>query len=299
MSLLATLTANRPVRDQARELRALVARRAICTRDASPDSIRTCRSLAVVSGKGGVGKSVLALNLAIALARRGASVCLLDASSSVGHLGLLCGQNGYWNLSHVAAGSRCLDDIVLDGPCGVRMIPGASNLIGGLHSRPAMLRELVNLECEHDWLIVDTAGGTPRGASPFAQAADRVVIVTTPEPTAVAEAYATLKSLAAADGPVASVLVNQADSEHQALEILDRLRHTARTFLRTDLDRAGFVPHDPSICQSVYARQPLVDVDASCPAQQAIERLAERFHCCVTSHDPSSYMERLRVAAAT
>lgn len=278
--------------DQARELRALVAQRAALTGDLSCET-RTCRSLAVVSGKGGVGKSVIALNLAVALARRGDSVCLVDASPSIGHLELLCGLNGYWNLSHVAAGSRCLEDVVLEGPCGLRIVPGASCLLGETDSHAGLLRELTDLERDHDWLIIDTAGGQPRLASPFARAADRVLIVTTPEPTSIAEAYATLKGLSATDGPLVSALVNRADSEQQALQILERLRHAGRSFLRTDLDRAGFIPSDPAVWQSVSARRPLVDINPACPAQQALEGLAERLSRTVTTRDEACYFQRL------
>lgn len=278
--------------DQARELRALVTQRAARVSDLSCET-RTCRSLAVVSGKGGVGKSVIALNLAVALARRGDSVCLVDASSSLGHLELLCGQNGYWNLSHVAAGSRCLEDVVLDGPHGMHLVPGASCLLDETDSLAGLRRELTDLERDHDWLIIDTAGGPPRLASPFAHAADRALIVTTPEPTSIAEAYATLKGLSAAAGPLASALVNRADSEQQALQILERLRHAGRSFLRTDLDRAGFIPNDPAVWQSVASRCPLVDIEPTCPAQQALGRLAERLARTVTTRDETCYFQRL------
>ena len=277
--------------DQARELRILVAQRAALTSDLPRDA-RTCRSLAIVSGKGGVGKSVIALNLAVALARRGDSVCLVDASSSLGHLELLCGQNGYWNLSHVAAGSRCLEDVVLDGPCGVQIIPGASCLLGETDSHAGLLRKLTELEQDHDWLIIDAV------ASPFARAVDLALIVTTPEPTAIAEAYATLKGLSATDGPLVSALVNRADSEHQALQVLERLRHAGRSFLRTDLDRAGFIPNDSAVWQSVSARRPLVEVEPNCPAQQALDRLAERLSRTVTARCETGYFQRLKQTQA-
>ncbi len=291
-----TLEATHHHADQARELRALVAQRAARVSNL-PCETRTCRSLAVVSGKGGVGKSVIALNLAVALARRGASVCLVDGSPGIGHLELLCGRNGYWNLSHVAAGSRCLEDIVLAGPHGLRIVPGASCLLDQIESSDGWRRELADLEREHDWLIIDTAGGAPRLASPFVRAADRTLIVTTPEPTSIAEAYATLKGLSAAEGPLASVLVNRADSEQQALQILERLRRAARSFLRTDLDRVGFVPNDPAVWQSVSARRPLVDIEPACSAQRALERLAERLARTVTTRDETGYFQRLMPAA--
>lgn len=286
MPLLAT---TRRYADQACELRALVAQHAT-----QSHGTRTCRSMAIASGKGGVGKSVIALNLAVALARRGDSVCLVDASSSVGHLELLCGHNAYWNLSHVAAGSRCLNDVVFDGPCGVRIVSGASCLLGETDSRAGLLRALTDLEHNHDWLILDTAGGQPQLVSPFVQAADRALIVTTPEPTAIVEAYATLKGLSAAAGPLVAAVVNRADSEQQALEILTRLCRAGRSFLRTDLTRVGFIPNDPAVWQSVASRCPLVLSEPSGPAQLAFTGLAERLARTVSSRGETGYFQRLQ-----
>ena len=121
-----------------------------------------------------------------------------------------------------------------------------------------------------------------------------MILVTTPEPTAIAEAYSTLKGLSASDGPLASALVNRADSEQQALQILERLRHSGRSFLRTDLDRAGFVPNDLAVWQSVSVRRPLVDVEPRCPAQLAVEGLAERLARTIARHDETDYFRRLK-----
>jgi len=291
------LEANHRHFDQAHELRALVAQRSARGSDL-PRETRTCRSLAVVSGKGGVGKSVIALNMAVALARRGESVCLIDASPGIGHLGFLCGRNGYWNLSHVAAGSRSLEDVVLDGPHGLRIVPGASCLLTDADSRAELLRELTVLERSHDWLIIDTASAEPLCSSPFARAADRVLIVTTPEPTSIAEAYAALKGLSAANDPLVSALVNRADSEQQALQILERLRHAGRSFLRTDLDRAGYIPNDPALWQSVSARRPLLDVEPECPAQLAVGGIVERLARTITRRGETDYFRRLKTPLA-
>jgi len=286
--------------DQARELRALVAQRA--AREATrPSAPPTCRSLAVVSGKGGVGKSVIALNLAVSLARRGDSVCLIDASPSLGHLELLCGCNGYWNLTHVATGSRRLAEVILDGPHGVHLVSGASCLGSEFDTSADLFHDLCELERTHDWLIFDTAAGEPRLTNRLARVSDRVLIVATPETTAIAEAYAALKGLSASYGPVASVIVNRADSEQQARPILERLRHAAKSLLHTDLDRAGFIPDDSAVAKSVLMRQPLADVAPMCSAQQAIDGLAERLARTVATQTESSCFARLMrqsVAAA-
>src|SRR5690606_28127181 len=105
--------------DQAKALRGLMERRLV-TDDAPALPPRTALTVAVTSGKGGVGKSNIALNLAVALAKANHSVCLLDANLGLGNLDLLCGLNGYWNLSHVLSGARTLQEVVLQGPCGIQ-----------------------------------------------------------------------------------------------------------------------------------------------------------------------------------
>ena len=291
--LMTTATLEHPRHDQARELRSLVAQRALRASDSSR-RVRTCRVIALASGKGGVGKSVIAINLAVALAQSGQSVCLLDACAGVGQLELLCGRNGYWNLTHVAAGSRRLADITHAGPSGVSMVSGASCLLEANVASRNLLPQLTDLEQRHDWLIVDTSSGPSRGSSPFIRAADRVLIVTTPEPTAIAEAYSTAKSLTSAEGLVVSALVNRAHSADQATEILRRLRHAARSFLRADLDEAGFIPEDIVVQDAVAARRPLSECDPMCQAQRAIGRLAERLARATEARSEVGYFERLR-----
>ena len=285
-------TLERRPSDQARELRSLVAQRAARASGLSR-AARTCRVIAVASGKGGVGKSVIAINLAMALARQGNSVCLLDASSGVGHLELLCGRNAYWNLSHVVAGSRRLEDITHEGPLGVHVVSGASCLLDTNDSSMSLLPQLNALEQNHDWLIVDTSSGPSRWNVPFLRAADRVLIVTTPEPTAIAEAYSAVKSLSNTEGLVISALVNRASSAEQASEILGRLRGAARSFLRADLDPAGGIPEDVAVQESVAARQPLAQFEPTCAAQHALEQLAERMARAVEVRNEAGYFERL------
>ncbi|MBM4076515.1 MAG: MinD/ParA family protein, partial [Planctomycetes bacterium] len=153
--------------NQARQLRAMFEKRQFANsvsidysaaRNCSaPAEKRFARSVLVSSGKAGVGKSVLALNLAIAMARRGESVCLIDASSSVGHVQLMCGQTGYWNLTHAMSGIRDLNEIVMQGPCGIRLISGVLRRMNNEFSQKQLVPKLSELERQMDWLIVDTS----------------------------------------------------------------------------------------------------------------------------------------------
>jgi flagellar biosynthesis protein FlhG len=296
MTVLTASDDDRLVGDQARELRALVTRRSARGEHSPSNGSRRCRSLAVLSGKGGVGKSVLALNVAIALAHRGDSVCLWDASPGLGNLSLLCGQNGYWNLAHVFAGSRTLNEIILQGPCGIQLVPGASHLLESTAYDARIARSLDELESRFDWLVVDTGNSASQVSRQFARSADCALLVTTPEPTAVAETYAAIKMLAANDGCLLSLVVNQSDSELQAGQVLDRLHQATRTFLRCDVGLAGFIPRDAAVVRSVAARQSLMAVRPGGSAQLAFERLAERLRRTVAAPRESGFSERLRAS---
>jgi flagellar biosynthesis protein FlhG len=256
-----------------------------------------CRTLAVVSGKGGVGKSVVALNLAVSLAQQGRSVCLLDANLGLGSLDLMCGLNGYWNLSHVISGARQLDDVILHGPEGISLIPGVSGITELADCPPAaqqkLLEQLTELEHRHDVLIIDTGSGIHRLARQFALAADQLAVVTTPEPTSITDAYATIKTLCAS-GLDLGIVVNLAESGELAQKIGDRLKQTARMFLQTDVDLLGCIPRDAAVPQSIVSRQPLVTFMPSSNAARALNRLATR---CASSHvdrtTSESYFARL------
>lgn len=265
--------------DQATLLRGLMERQP-APAGTTGNPARRASTISVTSGKGGVGKSCLALNLAIAVRRLGHSVCVLDACLGLGNIDLLCGLNGYWNLSHVITGARSLQDILLTGPEGISVIPGASGLTE-LADCPepvqhGLLQQMQQLEQTHDLLIVDTSTGIHRMVRQFATAADRVLVVTVPETTALADAYATVKALAATDAPPVDLVVNRAESASQARTISIRLQQTARMFLRAEVGYAGHVAHDPAVARSVAARRPLLVSAPHSPAATDIMQLARR-----------------------
>lgn len=267
--------------DQARILRGLMERRQEAADDAPPRAAERARTVAVTSGKGGVGKSSVALNLAVALSQKGSRVCVLDANLGLGNIDLLCGLNGYWNLSHVISGARTISEIVLAGPAGIQLVPGASGLLDladcSAAARREILLQLDLLERQYDYLIVDTGAGIHSSVRQFVAAADLALIVATPEPTAIADAYATIKAFSAGrDFSGAHLLVNQADSAEQAREIIARVQQTAQTFLHVSVSSAGFVPRDPAVPESVARRQPLLSWQPRTPAGRAFEQLATR-----------------------
>lgn len=282
--------------DQARSLRSLIERRRTSVR---PLARRAGRTIAFVSGKGGVGKSVLALNLAVGLSRQGLQVALLDASSGVGNTDLLCGLNGYWNLAHVISGGRLIDDVRLDGPAGVQVYAGAGSLAEiarlPLPVQHQLLSQFDEWESRYDVLLIDTGRGHDWLQHQMAQVAHDIFVVTNPEPTSVADAYATVKSLQGCRGAEISVLVNQSTPE-QAAAILERIQVTARSFLNLSLSLGMAIPGDVAVPESVRQRRPFVELSGQSPASRALQRLAERL---VFEHQRSrgmpaeGYFERL------
>ncbi|QGQ24522.1 MinD/ParA family protein [Gimesia benthica] len=262
--------------DQAKVLRGLMEQRQPGVIEKSKST--RCRTLAVCSGKGGVGKSVISLNLALALARTGASVCLMDINLALGNIDLLCRLNGYWNLSHVVSGARSLKEIQLEGPLGINVITGASGLTDLADCSEAVRRDVLGqmqeLEATHDYLILDNGTGIHRSIRQFVTSADDVLIVTTPEPTAIADAYATIKSLSTIQSLEIQALVNQCTSLDQGDKVFQQLQKTTELFLHTGLTQAGQIPHDLQVVQSVYDRDPLVLSHPQSPAAEAIFRLA-------------------------
>lgn len=286
------------LRDQARTLRSLIAKQQAATPVADVRRSRLARVVAITSGKGGVGKSLVALNLAVSLAKGGARVALLDANEGVGSLELLCGLSGYWNLAHVLSGARRLADIELTGPHHIRLIPGGSSL-AELSSIPELprqqvLAQLEALQADCDVLIVDTGAGAGSFARRLSRSADEVLVVTTTEPTAIADAYATIKTLAVTDGPDIGAVINQADDVAAAEQVLQRLQQTSRTFLQTRVVPLGVVPFDPVVPRAVRERVPFVERYPASAAAQALTHISDRLRSIRAKTGAGvSYFQRL------
>ena len=239
------------------------------------------RTLAVASGKGGVGKSNLCANLAVALGQRGARVLLLDADLSQANLDLLLGVHPRLDLQHVLEGGRLLEEIVVEGPAGVRLIPAASDVpeLAELddYRRECLLRGIGTLEGDADLVIMDTASGVSRDALALCLAADDVIVMTTPEMPAFADAYGLIKVLSAQGAPRAPhLIVSQAASPEEAEETAHRIRLVARRFLHLEVDSWGAIPEDPAIPRAVRCQEPVVTAFPQSPAAAAYRALAAR-----------------------
>jgi flagellar biosynthesis protein FlhG len=219
--------------------------------------------LAVTSGKGGVGKTNIAANLAVCLAAAHRRVLLLDADLSLGNLDLVMGLHSKYNVSHVISGHKSMEEVIQNGPRGLRVVCGASGLdrLADI-SEPEQhrfLEHLSRLQHESDTIVIDTAAGISRPVVSFCLAADRVLVVTTPEAAAMADSYAMIKVLVRKGyaGPI-SLIVNMARTPAEGRQVYQRMAAVARKFLRTNLYCAGTLLKDERLCAAVRSRTPVV-----------------------------------------
>jgi flagellar biosynthesis protein FlhG len=263
------------------------------------------RTLVVASGKGGVGKSNLCANLAVAMGQRGARVLLLDADFSQANLDLLLGVHPRYDVQQVLAGERSLEEIVVEGPAGVRLIPAASDVpeLAELddYRRECLLRGVGTLDGEADLVIMDTASGVTRDVLALCLDADDVIVMTTPEMPAFADAYGLIKVLHAQGIRQAPhLVVSQATGAEEAEETAHRIRLVARRFLHLELQSWGVIPEDPAIPRAVRRQEPVVTAFPQSPAAAAYRALAARLWTPQPSdpeaeeHDPEQLLAGAR-----
>ena len=258
------------VMDQASSLRAMAGR-----------ANRRAQTIAITSGKGGVGKTNLAVNLATVLAGMRRRVVLLDADLGLANADILCNVQPRFNLAHVVAGQRALAEVLTPVPAGFSLIPGASGLakMADLSEadRKRIVTELDSVDESADALIIDTGAGIGRNVLSFTSTADHVVIVTTPEPTAITDAYAVMKVLVRCGtaGKI-SIMVNMVRNRDEALQVHERIASVARQFIKTDIAFSGYVVADAAVQQAVRKRAPFVVQYPHSAAAQCVHAWANR-----------------------
>ncbi len=247
-------------------------------RMAQPNPVRV---IAITSGKGGVGKTNVSVNLAVAMSDAGKHVMLLDADLSLANIDVLLGLHPDKNLSHVIDGERSLEEIIVTGPSGIMVVPASSGVkrLAELSTmeNAGLIRAFSELNHEIDTLIIDTAAGINESVTSFSRAAQEVVVVVCDEPASITDAYALIKVLNVEYGIQRfRVLANQAHSAQEGRELFNKISRVTDRYLDVTLEFMGAVPHDDYLKKAVRKQRAVVQAYPRSRSSMAFKNLAQK-----------------------
>jgi flagellar biosynthesis protein FlhG len=265
------------MRDQAERLRELVNNH----NNSNKAVVSKTRVIAVTSGKGGVGKTNIAVNLSIFLSRLGKKVTIIDTDLGLANIDLILGMIPKYHLGHLFAGEKDLSEITMEGPAGIRVIAGGSGFqeLADLSSWQIdkCINNLAALEEDNDFIILDTGAGISNKVIKFLTAAEEIMVVTIPEPTAIADAYGVIKVLSR-ENPSAKVyvVVNMVKSQQEGEQVFERLTMVAEKFLQFPLESMGMIFNDPVVSKAVKQQQPFSLIYPKSKASMSVLNIAQK-----------------------
>ena len=244
-------------------------------------SAKPVKVIAVSSGKGGVGKTNVSVNLSVSLAKMGREVMLMDADLGLANVDVLLGLNPSYDLSHVISGERTLEEVVVTGPANLKIIPASSGIskMANLQAieQAGLIQAFSELGYALDVLVVDTGAGISDNVVNFCSAAQEVIVVVCDEPASITDAYAFIKVMSREHGiDHFQILANMAHTSSEGREMFHKLSTASDRFLDVMLTFMGSIPYDPRLRKAVQHQRALVEAFPASPAAQAIKRLAKQ-----------------------
>lgn len=261
--------------DQAQSLRNMV-------RTQTASDTRSTRIITVTSGKGGVGKSNFSLNFALTLQKKGYKVLVFDADIGLANIDVLMGVSPKYSLYHLLKREKSIWDIIQTGPGGLEFIAGGSGFNDLIRLTEAEIDYFANqvdqLNGHVDFILFDTGAGLSKETLKFIVSANESLVVTTPEPTAITDAYAIIKMVNSLDYDVRfRLVVNRVTDIYEGKQTADKISLVAKQFLNLDIPALGYIEDDPSVTKAVKRQIPFTVAYPGCAASRSIERLADRF----------------------
>ncbi|WP_459836579.1 MinD/ParA family protein [Halanaerobaculum tunisiense] len=266
--------------DQAEKLRNLVKDQESQEQTSEPGD-DSALIYAITSGKGGVGKSNFVANLALALQAEDQRVLVFDADLGLANLDVILGVTPHYNLNHVISGTKSLEEIIVSGPQGLPLIPGGSGVEDLANLSKYQIDNLINYWQEvagrYDIILIDTGAGLANNVLNFVLAADQVIMVTTPEPTSVTDAYGVIKVINSHDAEAnIKLVVNQVENTSEGDRIGNRLVTTAQDFLELDIEFVGDLPADKAVVKAVKQKSPFVVEFPNSQVTRRIKQIARK-----------------------
>ncbi|NLP13441.1 MAG: MinD/ParA family protein [Clostridium sp.] len=267
--------------DQAEKLRQIIdnlkERHAARQTNTLSNSEKAAKVITVTSGKGGVGKTNITINLAIALSEQGKRVAILDADFGLANIDVMLGIIPKLTLVDVIYDNKNILEVLTDGPKNIKFISGGSGVEDLVKLDNGQLERFIAnislLDKLADVVLIDTGAGLSESVMSFVMAANEVILVTTPEPTSITDAYALIKVISNRDrNKNIKVIVNRAENANEANDILNKLSVVTGKFLTIDLHPLGFIPQDEQVIKAVKMQQPFI---LSYPKSQASKQIIE------------------------
>jgi len=237
-------------------------------------------AIAVTSGKGGVGKTNITTNLGIALAKKGHKVCIFDADTSLANINILLGLSPKFTLEQFLNNERSIDEIMLTGPHGVKVVPSASGIAEfselSNKQQSRILKALQLLEKQFDYILIDTAAGISENVIRFLQSAQYAVVVISPEPTSLTDAFSLIKVLQRRhyDKPIYA-LVNMAKNYKHSMDVFKRFSHAINKYVHLKVRYLGYIPMDRAMRNAVATQSPVIISEPNSPAARCITLLTK------------------------
>ncbi|MCP4389646.1 MAG: MinD/ParA family protein [Gammaproteobacteria bacterium] len=254
------------------------------------------RVIAVTSGKGGVGKSNVTVNLAVTLAQSGERVMVMDADMGLANIDVLLGLSPGLNLSHVINGECSLEETIIEGPAGIKIVPASSGIASMSDLTPAqnagVIRSFSELTEPVDTLLIDTAAGLSDSVLSYTRAAREVIVVVCDEPASITDAYAMVKVMNRDYGVERfHVLANQAHGATQGRELYNKLARVSERFLDVTLDYLGCIPYDDCLKKAVQKQKSVVEAFPRSQSATSFRQIAKKTQQWPTPNSMEGHLE--------
>lgn len=257
---------------------------------------RPVKVISVTGGKGGVGKTSTSVNLAVALAEQGKKVMILDADLGLANVDVMLGLKPAMNLQHVFSGEATLEEVLVEGPLGIKIVPASSGTQSMVALTPAehagLIRAFSALSIPIDVLIVDTAAGISDSVVSFVQASQEVLVVVCDEPTSITDAYALIKILNRDHDLFRfRVVASMTHTPQEGRELFAKLTKVTDKFLDVALDFVGAVPYDENVRKAIKRQKPVTELFPRSPASLAFRNIAARVASWPVPMRPGGHIE--------